>query len=76
MGKFVHLDPEERKEIVDNIFEKLNERLHEVVKRIIGEVAITEPQMAQWVMGAVEKAVELELKKQLHVPWYRRLFTK
>lgn len=76
MGKFHHLEPEERKEIVENIVEKLHPRLEAIVKSIIGQVAITEPQMAEWVMGAVQKSVELELQKKLKTPWYYRLFTK
>lgn len=76
MTKFTHLDPEERKQIVDNIVEKLEKRLTEVVKTIVGNYAVTEPEVLERLSAAAANAVDFHIQKHLRRSWFHRLFYK
>lgn len=76
MGQFIHLDPSERKEIIDNIVVKLEMRLVQLVKKMIGEYAITEEDVAARVREEIENQVEAEIQKRLRFRWIRSLFFK
>lgn len=66
MGKFVHLIPRERQEIVDNIVEKLKPELEKYVKEVVGTFAITETEVAE--------TLDKEFKTKLKPRWLTRLF--
>lgn len=76
MGQFVHLDPEERKEIIENIVERLEGRLTDVVKKIVGDYSISEPEILIRVSEAAGEAIDSQLQKRLRFRWFRRLFFK
>lgn len=76
MGQFIHLDPEERREIIDNIVAKLEQRLELAVKKIVGSYAITEPEILQRVSDVVGEEIDRQLQKRLRRSWFRRLFSK
>lgn len=76
MGQFIHLEPDERREIVENIVAKLEPQLELAVKRIMGKFAITEEEVLERVELAAEIATEETLKKVLHRTWFHRLFFK
>jgi dihydrodipicolinate synthase/N-acetylneuraminate lyase len=76
MGQFIHLDPEERKEIIENIVDKLDKRLTDAVKKIVGDYAITEPEILERVSEAAAKEVDAQLQKRLRSTWFRRVFFK
>lgn len=76
MGKFIHLDPEERKQIVENIIEQFGKQLDKAVARSVGNFAITEQDVAIRVDAFARYAVEEHIKKRLRFPWLYRLLFK
>lgn len=76
MGQFIHLDPEERREIIENIVAKLETRLVQLVAKLVGQYAITESQVADAIHEEIQKQVDAELQKRLRFAWLRRLFFK
>lgn len=76
MGQFIHLDPEERKQIVENIVKKLEPQLEIAVKSVMGKFAITEKEVLERVELAAEIATRGTLEKVLRKTWFHRLFFK
>lgn len=76
MGQFIHLDPEERREIIENIVSKLEPRLEQAVKSIMGAFAITEEEVLRRVSERVAEVVDEEIEKRLRSSWFHRLFSK
>jgi catalase len=72
MGSFLHLNPKERQEIVENIVKKLAPELEKFVKKTVGNFAITEKDVAQRAMECLEEQVKIYIRPR----WYMRLFFK
>jgi hypothetical protein len=75
MGKFIHLLPEERKELVNNIVRKLQPELAHYVKQEVGSFAITEEEVLKRVRQMIESEISARvatIPKNLKPRWFAK----
>lgn len=73
MGKFIHLQPEERKELVNNIVRKLEPQLQHYIKLNIGGYAITEEEVVKRVKETIDQQISAHVRllpKPIKPKWW------